>query len=760
MKENLLNSMKDDKISLAVKFIRVARLVRIVRLYKAVVFIRRNIEKKKQFEVLKRKNQKKLEIQLTKEKEKLLQEASAKKAFVRATSRRGTRRENTVILNQKHGEEISNAVLSKRRTSDNKYYTDGNSTFSKVVYFQKSIDSRLEPDFETKHELKTSEPELPQPNELNYDDLTSESKINKTVSDCITKKVIVIIFLMLLMSPLVDDDVYSDDNVHAYNGICEYINNYYNSYGFTGLSQFIEFTLSSDYFSKTDSFPIIEINFNGTNIYTNQEFVNTTFRMDETAYAYSGGYTIIKYSYRLVAVLSSKIDIIRTFFAIGCLCYIALVIENDSKRLILEPLQMMIKLVEEVASDPINAQNLEALEKKVKKSLKGKTSQVYSSSYEIKVIQLAILRISTLLAIGFGEAGGEILKENLGTRQELNPMLPGKKKNAIFGFCDIRGFPDINVALQEKTMVFVNEIAEIVHSSVDIYGGAANKNIGDAFLVVWKIEKDDNNMGYKEIDYNNYHTTEMADKAVLGFLRVIYKVNKDKKLRAYKNSPEIQNSNNIFQPFKVSMGFGLHIGWAIEGPIGSIYKMDCSYLSPNVNIAARLEGATRQYGVTLLLSGELYRCLSATLKSICRLIDIVNVKGSEKPLELYTIYVNLKSLKKSKAMKHMNMTEKRRFYARKKTEINELKANIHEVLLKKCFQDLLQDKRGKVFHSKFRVGFDHYIKGEWEKAYHELSFANFLDKSDGPTRVLLKYIIENGKKAPDDWNGVHILTSK
>ena len=45
------------------------------------------------------------------------------------------------------------------------------------------------------------------------------------------------------------------------------------------------------------------------------------------------------------------------------------------------------------------------------------------------------------------------------------------------------------------------------------------------------------------------------------------------------------------------MGFGLHIGWAIEGAIGSEQKIDESYLSPNVNMAARLEAATKQYGV-------------------------------------------------------------------------------------------------------------------------------------------------------------------
>ena len=36
-------------------------------------------------------------------------------------------------------------------------------------------------------------------------------------------------------------------------------------------------------------------------------------------------------------------------------------------------------------------------------------------------------------------------------------------------------------------MIFVNEIAQIVHGVVDMYQGAANKNIGDAFLLVWKF---------------------------------------------------------------------------------------------------------------------------------------------------------------------------------------------------------------------------------------------------------------------------------
>ena len=74
---------------------------------------------------------------------------------------------------------------------------------------------------------------------------------------------------------------------------------------------------------------------------------------------------------------------------------------------------------------------------------------------------------------------------------DVDPMIPGTKVVAIFGFCDIRNFTDATEILQEEVMLFVNEIAEIVHSMVDKFSGAANKNIGDAFLLVWKYPEED-----------------------------------------------------------------------------------------------------------------------------------------------------------------------------------------------------------------------------------------------------------------------------
>lgn len=72
---------------------------------------------------------------------------------------------------------------------------------------------------------------------------------------------------------------------------------------------------------------------------------------------------------------------------------------------------------------------------------------------------------------------------------DVNPMMPGAKLMCIYGFCDIRNFTDATEVLQEGVMLFVNEIGEVVHRIIDEYSGAANKNIGDAFLLVWKMDE-------------------------------------------------------------------------------------------------------------------------------------------------------------------------------------------------------------------------------------------------------------------------------
>ena len=94
-----------------------------------------------------------------------------------------------------------------------------------------------------------------------------------------------------------------------------------------------------------------------------------------------------------------------------------------------------------------------------------------------------------------------------------------------------------------------------------------------------------------------------TDKALIGFLKVIVAINRDSQILHYRRDNRLTKGN---EPFKLRMGFGLHAGWAIEGAVGSLQKVDATYLSPHVNMAARMEAASRQFGVALLLTHSVY----------------------------------------------------------------------------------------------------------------------------------------------------------
>ena len=71
-------------------------------------------------------------------------------------------------------------------------------------------------------------------------------------------------------------------------------------------------------------------------------------------------------------------------------------------------------------------------------------------------------------------------------------------------------------------MVFVNEIAEITHSQVDKYAGSANKNIGEAFLLVWKLKDTKGDTDKDAIEYNS----RLADLSFFSFIKIVAKINK------------------------------------------------------------------------------------------------------------------------------------------------------------------------------------------------------------------------------------------
>lgn len=539
--------------------------------------------------------------------------------------------------------------------------------------------------------------------------------------------------------------------------------------------------ITSAIFNTDTPLYIINATINGTLIYINDTASIYDYRSNEVSVSSSADDIIIYHSTLYENRLSGLLNIFKTLYIMGIIVIGALVFESDSKALVLDPLEIMIEIVEIVEEDPIIAKNAEALKtgiknqmvtmSKVKHHDKGLKREINADRYEIKMIENSIVKISSLLAICFGEAGGDIIRQNLEKGKDFNPMVGGRKKQAIFGFCDIRQFPFVNDALKERTMIFVNQISEIVHSSVDRFAGATNKNIGDAFLSAWRFRIVDIIEGKKYCrelnDRNNKEAQLIADQSVLAFLQVIIKINSDPDILEYKNDQDILNHSHL-KNYKVKMGFGLHLGWAIEGAIGSTYKIDASYLSPNVNISARLEGATKQYGVYILISGEVYDICSEQIQGLCRLIDVVAVKGSIKPIRLYTIDVNISNLGVNSVKKDTS-AKKRYDKLMKIKELMIVESTKHGgivsfMLSSKSFKKLLNIQRNSKFLPTFNQGIKYYLNGDWENAGSFLSQCLQFDPEDGPSKTIYSYIQSFNFKAElkgeGRWEGFRALSSK
>ena len=628
-------------------------------------------------------------------------------------------------------------------------------------------------------------------------------KINLKVTEGILILMIFIVILVFLIAIYLDDDNYHKESF-AYILMCKYINIYVfkkNIQNCTFVKQFVNDYLLTNVLSNL---PIIQVEWKDFVIYQNLSMdlnLKHYYRRD-ISYIYSkdDNSTVIIISKKETSKMISIMFIFRIVYIILSVSILCFLINNDIYQLIFHPLEKIGKVVDIVSKDPVGSKTITELKNNYEHS-SNKKEDPNSVSYEIKIIQSAIIRISALIAINFGEAGGEILKENISSSEGLNPMLKGKRIQAIFGFCFIHNFSEINEAFQEKTMIFVNQISDIVHSCVDKFNGITNKNLGDCYLLAWKfkektkkINENNYNSNYNNNNINTINTlnhlntinnndgklslknsnitedknTELADCALLGFLNIIKKINKSQNILAYRKNSDLIKK---FGPkYSVQMGFGLHTGWGIEGAIGSYYKIDCSYLSPNVNIAARLETATNIYGVDILFSGEFYDLLSDFMKRKCRKIDVVTLKGSEKPVTLYTVDLN-KNIHPGKMISkkdRLTLRERRAYYALKKKKLwhkyNTLnyKYSLGEIYLKqsKGLRELLKHNKSELFYNCFYDGFNDYIDGEWKEAAQFLEKARYLDKSDGPTKTILDYIKSLNLEPPNNWDGYRVLTSK
>lgn len=629
-----------------------------------------------------------------------------------------------------------------------------------------------------------------------------ESKVGKKLSDLTTRRVIILVLAMMIGIILFDSSFYLSPLTSMDFGIKVFND-------FDSVSE-PDFNLTFDIYVNEHlniSSPIVfaqvgYLSFGDYNFTVSLREEEKIFSSDDCSNLIPDNadqsICIAIFDDRSNSHLSSTLNIVKTIFICLVLSGGAICFSKDTSEMVLVPIESMIKKIKEISKNPIEAMQNNEKEDYAKSLLeeedRGKTgcmsfitckkkdgeNKKKEAPLETVILENTITKIGALLALGFGEAGSEIIAKNMqgDTNGDVNPLLPGKKVMAIYGFCDIRNFTDTTEVLQEKVMIFVNEIAEIVHEITAEHCGSANKNIGDAFLLVWKFEdslvdsnEEKGEIKLKQVDAVN----QISDMALISFIRILAAVHKSYKLDKYRKN---EGLNKRIKNYCVKMGFGLHLGWSIEGAIGSTFKIDASYLSPNVNTASKLEEKTKEYGVMLVISGEFIKFCSPDMQKRARIIDKFVGENNEEET-VYTVDIDITALKiedhdpeednESNDLMRDNVTSVVNAIAMKKLEKYKKrikrKMNYDDAVkgTRKVWKEfdendldyaIMRRKFTPEFYENYNYGFEMFMNGDWLEAKRYFEFASeILGDKDGPTENLIHIMKENNFVRPHDWKG-------
>ncbi|RZS99443.1 adenylate/guanylate cyclase domain-containing protein [Aquimarina brevivitae] len=247
-------------------------------------------------------------------------------------------------------------------------------------------------------------------------------------------------------------------------------------------------------------------------------------------------------------------------------------------------------------------------------------------------------------------------------KDELS-MLKGKYGKSTILFSDIRNFTSLTEELGAIQIVeLLNKYFNAMITSVYKYDGILDKFIGDAIMAVFGIP------------YPGQKDPANAIHSALDMFEMLRKL----------------NVKNEKQPI-LNIGIGISTGNVVSGNVGSEKRFEYTVIGDAVNLAARLESATKIYNVDLLICEETYNQVKSSFH--CREIDTLQVKGKQIPVKIYTVYS-----RKTKA-------------------------------LSKDIAD---------FNTYFSAGLKAYKNKYYEKASQNFKKAYDLQPQDGPTQLFIK----------------------
>ncbi|MEJ2044136.1 MAG: adenylate/guanylate cyclase domain-containing protein [Reinekea sp.] len=213
-------------------------------------------------------------------------------------------------------------------------------------------------------------------------------------------------------------------------------------------------------------------------------------------------------------------------------------------------------------------------------------------------------RVKRMLSQYVSEA---VLDEVMASPDKILHAGVGRSETLSILFSDIRSFTHFSETLPPERVVKLlnthfSEMANVIFE----HNGTLDKFIGDAIMAYW-------GMPIREERH-----ASLAIKAAMAMKNALHKINQALQSEALPT---------------IEIGIGLNTGRAVLGNIGSDRKLDYTVIGDAVNVASRMEGITKAYGETIVISENTW--LAMTTPRPCLLLDFVRVKGKGEPVAVF-----------------------------------------------------------------------------------------------------------------------------
>ncbi|MGA1196869.1 MAG: CHASE2 domain-containing protein [Candidatus Latescibacterota bacterium] len=187
--------------------------------------------------------------------------------------------------------------------------------------------------------------------------------------------------------------------------------------------------------------------------------------------------------------------------------------------------------------------------------------------------------------------------------------LGGDERVVTIGFIDIRNFTTLSENLSANQLVhFLNDYLSLTTEVILKEKGTVDKYIGDAIMMLFGAPNP---------------LTDQADRACYTALTMCEIVNHHRNRWLAEGMPNL------------AIGVGLNTGIAAVGNMGSAQRFDYTAMGDSVNLASRLEGLTKVYGVSIVVGPETEA--QARSNFFFRELDYVRVKGKNEPVRIFEL---------------------------------------------------------------------------------------------------------------------------